>query len=149
MFNYRRQRSWGKVMFLHLSVILFTGGCLADAPRAHPPRHTPPGHTPAGHTPHPGTHPPRHTPPLGTHPLGTPPLDRHTLGRYPSWVDTPQGHGHCSGRYASYWNAYLFSGILVTRFNYSHTTTSSGKDLLKMNSELSVCGCGSSWVFLL
>ena len=25
---YRPQRSWGKVMFLHVSVILFTGGCL-------------------------------------------------------------------------------------------------------------------------
>ena len=24
---YRPQRSWGKVMFLHVSVILFTGGC--------------------------------------------------------------------------------------------------------------------------
>ena len=25
---YRPQRSWGKVMFLHVSVILSTGGCL-------------------------------------------------------------------------------------------------------------------------
>ena len=27
---YRPQRSWGKVMFLHVSVILFTGGCLVQ-----------------------------------------------------------------------------------------------------------------------
>ena len=31
---YRPQRSCGKVMFLHLSVILSTGGCLADTSRA-------------------------------------------------------------------------------------------------------------------
>ena len=29
---YRPQRSWGKVMFLHVSVILFTGGAEADTP---------------------------------------------------------------------------------------------------------------------
>ena len=53
-------------MFLHLSVILFTGGCL--------PRHLQP--------------PSRHSP------------DRHS----PTLQD-----GHCSGRYASYWNAFLYS----------------------------------------
>ena len=53
---YRPQRSCGKVMFLHLSVILFTGG---------PP----------------------------------PPAD-----------------GHCSGRYASFWNAFLsFQIVLLCR----------------------------------
>ena len=36
---YHPQRSCGKVMFLHLSEILFTGRCLADIP----PRQTPPG----------------------------------------------------------------------------------------------------------
>ena len=25
----------------------------------------------------------------------------------PSWADTPPADGHCSGRYASYWNAFL------------------------------------------
>ena len=35
---YRPERSCGKVMFLHLSVILFTGGCLADTPLG---RHAP------------------------------------------------------------------------------------------------------------
>ena len=47
-----------------------------------------------------------HTPPLGQ----TPPKDRHPppLGRPPGRHPTPQGDDHCSGRYASYWNAFLF-----------------------------------------
>ena len=52
--------------------------------------------------------------------LGCKPLGRHTpswadspLGRQPPWVDTPwaeipTSEDHCSGRYASYWNAFLF-----------------------------------------
>ena len=40
------------------------------------------GHNPSGQTP-----PPSQTPP---------------------WADTPSPDGHCSGRYASYWNAFLF-----------------------------------------
>ena len=35
----------------------------------------------------------------GVHPLG-----RHTC----PWADTPSRDGHCSERYASYWNAFLF-----------------------------------------
>ena len=65
---YHPQHSCGKEMFLHLSVILFTGGGVWQTP--------PPG---------------RHTPGQ-TYPLG-----RHT-----------PADGHCSGRYASYWNAFLF-----------------------------------------
>ena len=89
------------------------GGCLEDIPRAD----TPPGQT-------------------DTHiPLGRPPpLSRqtHPLGNHPSWADPPLGKtppgqttprqtppqadtrpptpsdGHCSGQYASYWNALLF-----------------------------------------
>ena len=38
--------------------------------------------------------PPGQTPPLGRHP--------------PPWADTPRSDGHCSGRYASYWNAFLY-----------------------------------------
>ena len=51
---YCPQRSWGKVMFLHESVILFTGGCLPQCMlRYHPP---PPG---AGTPPSPwNRHPP-------------------------------------------------------------------------------------------
>ena len=82
---------WGKVIFLHLSVILFTGGiCLStcwDAP-----------------SPGPGRHPPRT--------IQTPPQDQ---------TDTPPGPGRhphqcracweirsTRGWYASYWNAFLF-----------------------------------------
>ena len=60
---YRPQtKVWGKVMFLHLSVILSTGVVFGS--------------------------------PLGRQ---TPPLGRH-----------PTGDGHCRGRYASYWNAFLY-----------------------------------------
>ena len=62
--NYRLQRSCGKVMFLHASVILSTGGGWQS-----------------------DTHPSRHP---------------HPTGR-----QTPSRDGHCSGRYASYWNAFL------------------------------------------
>ena len=45
----------------------------------------------------------------GVHPPG-----RHPPGRHPSpWADTPHpwADGHCSGRYASYWNAFLLKLI--------------------------------------
>ena len=77
---YRPQRSWGKVMFLHVSVILFMGGCA-----------TPPRQTPAQAD----TRPDRHLP--GRQPLDRHPLGRHTaLGRHtplrghPQPADTPQ-----------------------------------------------------------
>ena len=65
----------------------------------------------------------------GRHPLGRHPRTRgrspQTRGRHPPWADTPPtrsrhppdqrqtpsphppAHGYCSGRYASYWNAFL------------------------------------------
>ena len=46
--HYRLQRSWGKVMFLHLSVILFTGGCLPKCMLGYTP--LPPGRHPPGQT---------------------------------------------------------------------------------------------------
>ena len=70
-----RNSSCGKVMFLHLSVILFTGGSVwSDTPRA---RH-PPGRHPLGRYP-PWADPPRqtHPPPWQTHPLGS-----HTPARW-------------------------------------------------------------------
>ena len=86
-----RKRTCGKVMFLHLSVILFMGGVwlwvwgytpLWSHPLDTPPRHTHPGHPLdihiLGHTHTPGdpswthtplnTHTPRHTHTLDTHP---------------------------------------------------------------------------------
>ena len=45
IYNYRPQRSWAKVMFLQVCVILFTGGVSASvhAGIPHPPRSRPPG----------------------------------------------------------------------------------------------------------
>ena len=63
--------------------------------------HTPPGQTSPGQT------PPRQIPPWEDTPWQTPP----TLSA--CW-DTPlpstcwDRHGYCCGRYASYWNAFLF-----------------------------------------
>ena len=85
-----RKRSCGKVMFLHL-----------EGERCNPPGRHPPGH------------PPRQTPPwTDTHSLPgkTSPLDRHPPSR------PPPPDGHCSGRYASYWNLFLFSCFLVAAF---------------------------------
>ena len=94
-----------KVIFLHLSVILFTGGvstrenppCQKEPPRT---SQTPPGAdtTPPAQTdlPTPGSrHPPRsrHHPPPGP---GRPPPEADFSLR------------STSGRYASYWNAFLF-----------------------------------------
>ena len=86
---------WGKVIFLHLSVILFTGGTWAGAPLA-------------GTPPWPGTHPrdqvyppSRYTPRDQVHPPGpgTPPGQVHPPGtRYTSLAGTPLGAVH-AGRY--------------------------------------------------
>ena len=78
---YRPQRSWGKVMFLHVSVILFTGG---SAP-LHAGIYTPP--------PNRGRHPSQ-----TRHPPGT----RHPPQHSACWEIRAT-----SGRYASYWNAIL------------------------------------------
>ena len=60
MFDYRPQRSCGKVMFLHLSVILFTGGVSAPVHAGihtplgrHPPGRQPPAQCVLGYTPPP------------------------------------------------------------------------------------------------
>ena len=90
---YRPQRSCGKVMFSQVSVILFTGGVYAQ----HALRQTPPspGRHPQADTPWEDTPPGRHSPPrTDTFPGQTPPPGKH-----------PPPDGHCSGRYASYWNA--------------------------------------------
>ena len=87
----------------HLSVILFTGGRFTL-----PPGQTPPSRHPLG------THPPwAHTHTPGQTPLGKQPPTRAVT---PHWADTPLGRhplgrphpdGQSSGRYASYWNAFL------------------------------------------
>ena len=84
-----RKRSCGKVMFLHLSVILFTGeggmwrrGCMA-----------------------------------GVCVVGG---DMHARGHAWQGACVARGvrgrrDGHCNGRYAPYWNTFLFRILLVTR----------------------------------
>ena len=48
-----------------------------------------------------------HSPSRQTHPPGQiPPPGRHTLG-------IPHRDGHCSGRYASYWKAFLLLFVLT------------------------------------
>ena len=60
---YRPQRSCGKVMFLHLSVILFTEvACHTPLGRHTTPWHTPPRQTPPRHIPPGQTTPPTHHP---------------------------------------------------------------------------------------
>ena len=92
-------------MFLHLSVSHSVHG--GSTP---PGKHTPwEAHTPRKHTHIPKeAHPPWEAPPGSTHPLGSTLREahpqKHPLGMHTS--SPPEGH--CSGRYASYWNAFLF-----------------------------------------
>ena len=97
---------WGKVIFLHLSVTLFTGEgkYLGRYP---PPRAgTPPGrYTPWAGTPHwAGTPPPGQVPPSQ---LYTPPLPRQV----PPLPAMHAGIRSTSRLYASYWNVFLFSTL--------------------------------------
>ena len=100
-----------KVMFLHVSVILYTGGVSGEPPQDQ--ADTPPGRE---NPPRPGRTPPgRETPPAGRTPLAgrtlPPPLP---AGRTPPGPGrSPPGEDDCSirsmsGRYASYWDAFLF-----------------------------------------
>ena len=104
---YRPQRSWGKVMFLQVCVILFTGGVPDQVPppgpgtpldQVHPPRPgTPPGarYTPwARHTPLDQVHPPGPGTPWARH---TPPGQAHTPG--PGTPPGPGTHPPGPGRY--------------------------------------------------
>ena len=118
-YHYRPQTKFAKVMFLHLSVILVTGGCLpqcmlgsippgqkADLPRpeadplrtrGRPPwtrgRHTPPE--------------PEADTPLNQRQTPLPP---RTKGRHPT-PEKAHPPSATSGRYVSYWNAYLLQPI--------------------------------------
>ena len=84
----------------------------ADPPEADTPpqEQTPPtADTPQEQTPPKSRHPPEADTPQEQ----TPPRSRHPLkSRHP-----PPRYGHCCGRYASYWNAFLFLiFIRVKRF---------------------------------
>ena len=125
-----------KVIFLHLFVILFKGEgvCLSACwdttppPGADPPMSRPPGaDTPREDTPR-SRHPPEQTPPVADIPLSrqppeqTPPRPDTPLGADTSpGADTPpppeaqSGIRSMSGRYASYWNAFLFCKFFLLK----------------------------------
>ena len=99
VFFYRPQRSWGKVMFLHMSAILFRGGGVCHNPPPTPEQaHTLEQASPSGQAPPWAAPPLRAGPPGPTPPpwadtpwAGTP-LGRNPLGRHPAppqWADTP------------------------------------------------------------
>ena len=103
-------------MFLHLTVILYTRRGRYDTPlRGQPPTHTP-GHPPWTHIS--WTHDPRDI----HHPLDTHPQIRLT-----------------GGRYASYWNAFLFYCRVCTNKNEVEAQDDTGRQ----NQELIRC---QDWV---
>ena len=114
---------WGKVMFLHVSVILYTGGCVVSQHALHVvfqhtlqqvsrrdfgipaclagfKAHTQGGSWGVWLAGSPGPHPvvSRPTPRGG--------VSQHALRQTPS-------DGYCHGQYASYWNAFLWLKILA------------------------------------
>ena len=92
-------------MFLHMSVILFTGGV---------------GSTWAG-TPQAGN-PQAGTPLAGTPPSRYTPWQVHRPGRYiPRQVHPPAMHAgirSTSGRYASYWNVFLLDDVFLLTLGF-------------------------------
>ena len=103
-----------KVMFLLVSVILSTGGLRQGDPCRETPGREPPiretplaGRAPRGKALLPAG---RALPPSRENPLqqGEPPPGRETpLAGRPPWQGAPPGIRPTSGRYASYWNAFL------------------------------------------
>ena len=79
----------------------------ADTPWSrHPPRsrHPPEADTPRSRPPQEQTHPHR-ADPLRSRP----PRSRHPPEQTPPQSRHPPRYGHCCGRYASYWNAFLYA----------------------------------------
>ena len=115
-----------KVIFLHLSVILFRGEVSASVHAGIPHTHPPPEQTPPRADTPQSRHPPgadiplEQTSPWSRHPPGadtpleqTSPWSRHPPGADPHWSRHPpqeadSGIRSMSSRYASYWNAFLF-----------------------------------------
>ena len=112
---YYRPQQYVRKGYVFTSVRHFVHGAgrggLADTPRQTPPQADPPGrHLPPGQT------PPWADPPPG-HILS--PWADTLPGQTTYWPDTPlarqppQGDGHCSRWYASYWNAFFFGKIFA------------------------------------
>ena len=110
-----------KVMFLHLSVILFTGGLSQCMLGYH---HLGAGTAPPG----PGTSQDQ-TPPWDQAPPRTRHLPRSRYlpdqacpqSRPPGTPPSPAADGYCCGQYTSYWNAFLLNLILGSFVNSSPT----------------------------
>ena len=109
-------------MFLQASVILSTGGCLPQCMLGchtpHPQEQTPP---PPEHTPPWEQTPPEQTPRADTPQEQTLPPSRYPPEQTPPGADTPPGEADSSirstsGRYASYWNAFLFYNTFFKNF---------------------------------
>ena len=138
-FFYRPQRSCGKVMFLHLSLILSTGVVWQTSPgQTHPPRQTlPPAQTPPWQTHPSGQIPTGEDTPWADTPHADTPSGQTPSGRQPSLGRHPQpADGYCSERYASYWNAFLFLivSVLEGRFQFMPLRSS------MINSFVTCCG---------
>ena len=112
-----------KVMFLHMCVILFTGGQSLgweNPPGRENPfplagRTLPAGRTPLGReNPPPQSRPPRADTPPGSRPPWdqTPPEQTH-----PSPLEADCSIRSMSDRYASYWNAFLFGMLSINENN--------------------------------
>ena len=105
--HYRPQRSWGKVMFLHVCVILFTGGMLSQHALQVVSQHALQQVSRGGCL-----------VPGGVCSQGSAWSRRGLLPGVPG--GDPQD-GYCCRRYASYWNAFLFLGFKVRRYRLLYT----------------------------
>ena len=113
-----------KVIFLHLFVILFTGGVCLNAcwdttpPRNRPPRADPLGSRPPwSRLPPPGADPPRTDTPRDQTPPRTRPPRADNPPPPPREADS--SIRSMSGRYASYWNAFLLCLQPTLRLRFS------------------------------
>ena len=98
--NYRLQRSCGQGnIFAPVCHSVHRGVCLSACWDTTPGKHTPPE-----------AHPPREAHPSRKHP--SPPRSAHPPEAPPREADS--GIRSMSGRYASYWNAFLFNVIICS-----------------------------------
>ena len=139
-FYYRPQQSCEGYVFT--GICLSTGGVSASVhagippPSRHPPGADPPGADtpweqtlPQEQTPPPGSrHPRRSRPPRADTPpwkqTPSPQSRHHPQSRHSPRADTPREEtltpgtdGHCCERYASYWNAFLFTNKMQHVFS--------------------------------
>ena len=100
---------WGVYLSMHWGRHTSLPSACWDTPLGRYPSgqtQTPQADTPWAETP-PGRHPQADTLPRQTPPVGKPPCPAHVRIH-------PPPDSHCSGRYESYWNAFLFKVILET-----------------------------------